>query len=54
MTFWDTHEAEAASRTVRGAMRDQIVAIVGMEVVDFGVYEVPVYEVVAPGRDRPD
>ena len=54
MTFWDTHEAEAAPRTVRGAMRDQIVATAGMEVVDFGVYEVPVYEVVAPGRGRPD
>ncbi|MGH3078390.1 MAG: hypothetical protein ACRDPZ_09420 [Gaiellaceae bacterium] len=52
LTFWDTYEAEVASRRARGAMRDQIVETAGMEVVDFGVYEVPVYEVVGPGRDR--
>jgi heme-degrading monooxygenase HmoA len=54
ITFWETPEAEASARAARGAMRDQIVATAGMEVVDFGVYEVPVYEVVGPGRDRPE
>jgi hypothetical protein len=34
-------------------MRDQIVATAGMEVVEFGVWEVPVYEVLAPGADGP-
>ena len=45
VTFWETAEAEAKARTGRGAMRDQIAAAAGMEVVDFGVYEVAVFEV---------
>jgi heme-degrading monooxygenase HmoA len=45
ITLWDTAEAEARARTSRGAMRDQIAATTGMEVVGFEVYEVPVYEV---------
>ena len=40
-------EAEAAARASRGAMRDQIAATAGMEVVEFGVWEVAVYEVAA-------
>lgn len=47
LTFWDTPEAEAAARASRGAMRDQIAATAGMEVVEFGVWEVAVYEVAA-------
>lgn len=47
ITLWETHEAEAAARTARGAMRDQIAAMAGMAVVDFGVYEVAVYDVPA-------
>jgi heme-degrading monooxygenase HmoA len=45
VTFWETAEAEAKARAGRGAMRDQIAAAAGMEVVDFGVYEVAVFEV---------
>jgi heme-degrading monooxygenase HmoA len=44
ITFWETHEAEAEARSARGAMRDQIAAMAGMSVVDFGVYEVAVFE----------
>ena len=46
ITLWETHEAEADARAARGAMRDQIAAMAGMEVVDFGVYEVAVFELV--------
>src|SRR5918999_2261984 len=45
ITLWETHEAEADARAARGAMRDQIAAMAGMEVVDFGVYEVAVFEI---------
>jgi heme-degrading monooxygenase HmoA len=45
VTLWESSEAEARARTGRGAMRDQIAAAAGMEVVDFGVYEVAVFEV---------
>jgi hypothetical protein len=45
VTLWETPEDEARARTGRGAMRDQIAAAAGMEVVDFGVYEVAVFEV---------
>lgn len=44
ITLWETHEAEAEARAARGAMRDQIAAMAGMSVVDFGVYEVAVFE----------
>jgi hypothetical protein len=47
ITLWETHEAEAEARAARGAMRDQIAAMAGMSVVDFGVYEVPVFELSA-------
>jgi heme-degrading monooxygenase HmoA len=49
MTFWETHEDEARARAARGAMRDQIAAAAGMEVVAFGVYEVAVYEIPSAG-----
>jgi heme-degrading monooxygenase HmoA len=45
VTFWETADDEARARTARGAMRDQIAAAAGMEVVHFGVYEVPVFEI---------
>ena len=45
VTFWESPEAEARARTARGAMRDQVAAAAGMEVVDFGVYEVAVFEI---------
>jgi heme-degrading monooxygenase HmoA len=44
VTFWESHEAEAEARQGRAAMRDQIAAMAGMSVVDFGVYEVAVFE----------
>jgi hypothetical protein len=47
ITLWETHEAEAGARAARGAMRDQIAAMAGMSVVDFGVYEVAVFEIEA-------
>jgi heme-degrading monooxygenase HmoA len=45
VTLWESSEAEAKARAGRGAMRDQIAAAAGMEVVEFGVYEVAVFEV---------
>lgn len=47
ITLWETHEAEVEARAARGAMRDQIAAMAGMAVVDFGVYEVAVFEIPA-------
>jgi heme-degrading monooxygenase HmoA len=44
VTFWETPEDEVRARTSRAAMRDQIAATAGMEVVEFGVWEVPVFE----------
>jgi hypothetical protein len=44
LTLWETPEAEEKARAARGAMRDQIVAAAGGEVLDFGVYEVAVLE----------
>ncbi len=44
ITFWETPEAEEKARRSRGSMRDQIAATTGMEVVDFGVFEVAVLE----------
>jgi heme-degrading monooxygenase HmoA len=49
ITFWDSHEAEASTRRGRQSMREQIAASVGLEVVDYRVWEVPVYEL-APGE----
>ena len=44
VALWETPKDEARARSSRGAMRDQIAATAGMEVVDFGVYEVAVFE----------
>jgi hypothetical protein len=44
VTLWDTPEDEEKARTARGAMRDQIIASLGGEVVDFGVFEVAVLQ----------
>jgi hypothetical protein len=49
ITLWDSHEAEARARSSRGAMRDQLAATAGMEVVGFEVFDVPVYELLADG-----
>lgn len=45
ITLWDSHEAEARARMARGTMRDQVAAAAGMEAVEFGVYEVAVFEI---------
>ena len=44
MTFWESPEAELQARAGRAAMRDQIAAMAGMDVVHFGVYDVAVLE----------
>jgi hypothetical protein len=44
MTLWETAADEERARISRGAMRDQLAATAGMEVVDFGVFEVLAHE----------
>ena len=46
ITLWDTAEHEQAAREARGVMRDQLAGLAGLEVVDFGVYEVVAHELV--------
>jgi hypothetical protein len=45
ITLWESAADEERARTSRGAMRDQLAATAGMEVVDFGVFEVPACEI---------
>ena len=47
ITFWETAADELAARQARGAMRDQLMALAGLEVVSFDVYDVPGHEYVA-------
>jgi hypothetical protein len=47
ITLWETAADELAARQARGAMRDQLMAMAGLEVVAFEVYEVPGHEYVA-------
>jgi heme-degrading monooxygenase HmoA len=46
ITLWETARDELAARQTRGAMRDQLMAMAGLEVVSFDVYEVPGHEYV--------
>lgn len=46
MTLWETAHDEARARASRGAMRDQLAATAGMEVVEFEVLDVLAWEVV--------
>lgn len=46
ITLWETAEDELEARQARGAMRDQLMAMAGLEVVSFDVYEVPGHEYV--------
>lgn len=46
ITLWETAQDELAARQARGAMRDQLMAMAGLEVVSFEVYEVPGHEYV--------
>jgi heme-degrading monooxygenase HmoA len=47
ITLWETAADERAARRARGAMRDQLMATAGLEVVSFDVYDVPGHEYVA-------
>ena len=44
ITLWETAGDELAARQARGAMRDQLMAVAGLEVTSFDVYEVPGHE----------
>jgi hypothetical protein len=46
ITLWETPEDERAAREARGAMRDQLMEMAGLEVVSFAVYLVPAHEYV--------
>lgn len=48
ITLWDTPADEERARASRGAMRDRLAAAAGMEVVEFGVYEVAGYDFPTP------
>jgi hypothetical protein len=49
ITLWGTPGDEASSRPARLAMHDSVSAAVGMTLVDYEVYELPVLEVVGAG-----
>ena len=48
ITLWETPETEARARQGRGAMRDRVAAVAGMEVQGVEIYDVPVCELL-PG-----
>ena len=52
ITLWETAEDEERARTSRGAMRDQLAATAGVEVVEFGVFEILAFEVVRDAADE--
>jgi hypothetical protein len=45
ITLWESAADEERARLSRGAMRDQLATTAGMEVVDFGVFDVPAWEI---------
>jgi hypothetical protein len=45
ITLWESAADEGRARASRGAMRDQLATTARMEVVDFGVFEVPALEI---------
>ena len=49
MTLWESAADERRARASRGAMRDQLAATAGMEVVEFEVLDVLAWEVVEEG-----
>jgi hypothetical protein len=51
ITLWNTPEDEERARESRGAMRDQLAATAGMEVVGFEVFEVVAHELVPDADD---
>ena len=46
ITLWESREAEERARASRGAMRDQLAATAGMEVVAFEVFDVVAHELI--------
>jgi hypothetical protein len=50
ITLWDTPEEEASTRPARLAMHDTVSAAVGMSLVDYEVYDLPVLDVVGAGN----
>lgn len=52
ITLWETAEDEERARTSRGAMRDQLAATAGVEVVEFGVFEILAFEVLRDAADE--
>jgi hypothetical protein len=51
ITLWESAEDEERARASRGAMRDQLAATAGMEVVDFAVFDVVASEFLAGDPD---
>ena len=49
ITLWDTPDEEASTRPARLAMHDSVSAAVGMSLVAYEVYDVPVLDVVGTG-----
>lgn len=47
ITLWETPADERGAREARGARRDQLLEVAGLDAVSFGVYEVPAHEYVA-------
>jgi hypothetical protein len=45
ITLWESAADEERARASRGAMRDQLATTAGMDVVDFGVFDVPAWEI---------
>jgi hypothetical protein len=54
VTLWETAADEERARASRGAMRDQLAATAGMEVVDFGAFEVVTWELLAEAGATPE
>jgi hypothetical protein len=46
ITLWESREYEERARGSRGAMRDQLAATAGMEVVAFEVFDVVAHELI--------
>jgi len=46
ITLWESAADEERARASRGAMRDQLASTAGMEVAEFGIFEVAAWEFV--------
>jgi hypothetical protein len=49
ISLWDSHEAERRTRSGRTTMREQLADSVGVEIVDYRVWDVPVFDVAQAG-----